>query len=161
MNSKALSEAFKRGGAEALLASLKEARGYDWIGIYVKKGDYLELALELGGTASHRKIRVGEGICGMAAKKRQTVVVQDVEQEPNYLACFPDTRSELVIPILGPGQEVLGEIDVDDDQMGRFGLEEREELEEAARLLSQGWEKIKPNLFSKGYGAASPAEGPK
>ncbi|MGC8636513.1 MAG: GAF domain-containing protein, partial [Thermoprotei archaeon] len=84
-----------REGAKGLLGHIKNERNYDWIGIYVRNGDKLVLAIEIGAPANHRVINVGEGICGLAAKEKKTVVVDDVSKEKNYLACFPSTKSEI------------------------------------------------------------------
>lgn len=43
----------------------------------------------------HVRIRIGEGICGLAAQIGETVMISDVSKEPKYIACFPSTKSEL------------------------------------------------------------------
>jgi len=131
----------KREGAEGLLKLIKDQRNYDWIGIYVRKGNELVLAIEVGAPANHRVIEIGEGICGLAAKEKRTIVVEDVSKEKNYLACFPSTKSEIVIPILR-GDEVLGEIDVDSDTMNAFNVTDEEILSAAAEALSELWDEI-------------------
>ncbi|WP_449462042.1 GAF domain-containing protein [Tardisphaera miroshnichenkoae] len=130
-----------REGAKGLLSRIKEERKYDWIGIYVRKDNKLVLAIEIGAPANHRVINVGEGICGLAAKERRTVVVDDVSKEKNYLACFPSTKSEIVVPIL-KGSDVLGEIDVDSDTLNAFGIIDQEMLSDAATALSESWDKL-------------------
>ncbi len=130
-----------REGAKGLLTHIKEERKYDWIGIYVRKGSKLVLVIEIGAPANHRVINVGEGICGLAAKEKKTVVVDDVSKEENYLACFPSTKSEIVVPILR-GSDVLGEIDVDSDTLNAFGITDQEILSNAATALSEAWDKL-------------------
>ncbi len=141
MVEEALEEILINEGPSGLLKSLKEKKQYDWIGIYAKKGDYLVLTVELGGVANHRTIKVGEGICGLAAKEKKTIVVDDVSRQPNYLACFPSTKSEAVVPIQR-GAEVLGEIDVDSDTLKKFSLKDKELLEKAANILAKHWDKL-------------------
>lgn len=136
-----LEDILMKSGPRGLLQKLKDAKRYDWIGIYVTNGDNLILKLELGGTANHRVIKVGEGVCGMAAKERKTVVVEDVSKQPNYLACFPSTKSEIVTPIKRDN-DVLGEIDVDSDSLNAFSLDDEKMLEEAANVLAKNWDKI-------------------
>ncbi|MDP7976445.1 GAF domain-containing protein [Tardisphaera saccharovorans] len=130
-----------REGAKGLLGHIKNERNYDWIGIYVRNGDKLVLAIEIGAPANHRVINVGEGICGLAAKEKKTVVVDDVSKEKNYLACFPSTKSEIVVPILR-GSDVLGEIDVDSDTLNAFGITDQKILSDAAAALSESWDKL-------------------
>jgi hypothetical protein len=73
---------------------------------------------------------VGRGICGAAAAEKATIVVDDVNADPRYLACSLDTRSEIVVPIMRKG-EVLGELDVDSDRPAAFGPEDKRLLGKA------------------------------
>jgi GAF domain-containing protein len=81
------------------------------------------------------RIPVGQGVCGAAAARGETEIVDDVNADPRYLACFPSTRSEIVVPIVHNGR-VVGEIDIDSDQPAAFGAEDRELLERVAVLLA-------------------------
>jgi putative methionine-R-sulfoxide reductase with GAF domain len=73
---------------------------YSWVGIYLVEGDDLVLGPWKGPEATeHVRIPIGQGICGAAAASGQTEVVDDVNADPRYLACFPSTRSEIVVPI--------------------------------------------------------------
>ena len=108
---------------------------YTWVGIYLVEDDELVLGPFRGEPTVHTRIPVGQGICGWAAKARETVVVPDVSQDERYLACFPSTKSELVAPILWQG-EALGEIDVDSDQLDAFGEDDVALLEGLAERLA-------------------------
>ncbi len=109
---------------------------YNWVGIYLVKGEDLVLSAYAGDAETeHTKIPVGQGICGLAAKEKETIIVPDVNKDPRYLMCFPSTRSEIVVPIIGAGG-VLGEIDVDSDRLSAFTEQDREMLEEAAEVLA-------------------------
>jgi L-methionine (R)-S-oxide reductase len=117
---------------------------YSWIGIYLVEGDDLVLGPWQGPEATeHVRIPIGQGICGAAAASGQTEVVDDVNVDPRYLACFPSTRSEIVVPIAYEGQ-VVGEIDIDSDQPAAFDSEDRAFLERVALLISPhclvGWD---------------------
>src|SRR6476469_7538425 len=85
---------------------------YTWAGIYLMEGDELVLGPYLGKPSPHTRIPLGRGICGAAATERATIVVDDVNNDPRYLACSLETRSEIVVPIMRD-QTVLGEIDID------------------------------------------------
>lgn len=52
------------------------------------------------GRVACQKIRVGKGVCGTAAEKKETQVVADVEAFPGHIACDGETKSEIVVPIL-------------------------------------------------------------
>jgi L-methionine (R)-S-oxide reductase len=109
---------------------------YSWVGIYWLQGDTLVLGPWAGPQATqHIRIPVGAGICGAAARSGQTEVVDDVSRDPRYLACFPSTRSEIVVPILSGGR-VVGEIDIDSDRLAAFTDDDRRFLEEVARELA-------------------------
>ncbi|MGB2874166.1 MAG: GAF domain-containing protein, partial [Gaiellaceae bacterium] len=89
---------------------------YSWVGIYLVEGEELVLGPWKGPEATpHVRIPVGQGICGAAAASGQTEVVDDVNADSRYLACFPSTRSEIVVPITYQGR-VVGEIDIDSDR---------------------------------------------
>ena len=76
----------------------------------------------------HVRIPVGQGVCGAAAASGETEIVDDVNADPRYLACFPSTRSEIVVPIAHEGR-VVGEIDIDSDRPAAFGEDDRALLE--------------------------------
>lgn len=93
---------------------------YDWVGIYlVGEGDELWLHNYVGEPTPHAKIPAGTGVCGRALAQRRNFNVKDVTKEENYLACSPDTKSELVI-LIRAGEQIYGEIDIDSDQPAAF-----------------------------------------
>jgi L-methionine (R)-S-oxide reductase len=117
---------------------------YSWIGIYLVEGEELVLGPWQGPQATeHVRIPVGQGICGAAAASGQTEIVDDVNADPRYLACFPSTRSEIVVPISYDGR-IVGEIDIDSDRPAAFSAEDRTFLERVALLISPhcvvGWD---------------------
>jgi GAF domain-containing protein len=109
---------------------------YSWVGIYLVEGDDLVLGPWQGPEATeHTRIPVGQGVCGAAAASGITEIVDDVNADPRYLACFPSTRSEIVVPIALDGR-VVGEIDIDSDRPAAFGDDDREFLERVAALIA-------------------------
>jgi putative methionine-R-sulfoxide reductase with GAF domain len=109
---------------------------YSWVGIYLLDGDELELGPFLGKPSPHTRIPLGNGICGAAATEKATIVVDDVNADPRYLACSLETKSEIVVPIIEDGR-VLGEIDIDSDTPAAFGDADRRLLEQVAALLAE------------------------
>jgi GAF domain-containing protein len=110
---------------------------YSWVGIYMIRGDKLKLEAWDGPQATqHVEIPIGEGICGLAARTKETVAVDDVNKDPRYLQCFVQTKSEIVVPIM-KGDTCLGEIDVDSDKPAAFNALDKQFLEWLADLLSQ------------------------
>jgi L-methionine (R)-S-oxide reductase len=117
---------------------------FSWVGIYLVEGDDLVLGPWKGPEATdHVRIPIGQGICGAAAASGRTEIVDDVAADERYLACFPSTRSEIVVPISYEGR-VVGEIDIDSDQPAAFGPDDRTFLERVAVLISAhslvGWD---------------------
>jgi L-methionine (R)-S-oxide reductase len=109
---------------------------YSWVGIYLVEGDDLVLGPWRGPHATeHVRIPVGQGVCGAAAASGVTEIVDDVNADPRYLACFPSTRSEIVVPIAHDGR-VVGEIDIDSDRPAAFGEDDRAFLERVAELIA-------------------------
>lgn len=110
---------------------------YSWVGIYVVEGDELVLSAWSGEEETeHTTIKVGEGICGLAAATGRTELVPDVSERGEFIACFPTTRSEIVVPIAGP-EGVIGEIDIDSDWLDAFDERDRELLEQIALELGR------------------------
>lgn len=120
-----------------VVAILSKSRpNYTWTGIYLLDAGMLVLHNQIGLPTPHERIPIGQGICGLAARERRSIVVPDVTRDPRYLACSLATRSEIVVPILR-GTEVLGEIDVDSDRLDAFDDEDLRLLEETAGLIAK------------------------
>lgn len=109
---------------------------YSWVGVYLLDGQELQLGPYRGKPSPHTRIPLNQGICGAAASSRETIIVDDVDADPRYLACSLETRSEIVVPIIH-GDTVLGEIDIDSDKKAAFTAADRELLEAVAELLAQ------------------------
>lgn len=113
-----------------------EVDRYTWVGVYWLEGDELVLGPWQGPQPTeHTRIPVGEGVCGAAVASGRTEVVDDVSQDDRYLACFPSTRSEVVVPIRTPTGATVGEIDIDADELAAFGEDDVALLEEVASAL--------------------------
>jgi L-methionine (R)-S-oxide reductase len=112
---------------------------YTWVGVYIVEGNDLVLDSWAGPAATeHVRIPIGKGVCGFAAKAGRTEIVSDVSKDPRYLQCFLSTKSEIVVPISNQGK-VVGEIDIDSDQLDAFSSVDREFLEAVARKSSGLW----------------------
>jgi L-methionine (R)-S-oxide reductase len=131
---------------ERVVAILKsEMPSYSWVGIYLLEGDELVLGPFLGKPSPHTRIPLARGICGAAATEKQTIIVDDVNADPRYLACSLETRSEIVVPIMS-GSHVLGEIDIDSDRPAAFDAEDKTLLEAVAALLATKLERGRRTL---------------
>ncbi len=108
----------------------------NWVGFYLRDGDELLLGPFQGKPACQR-IPLERGICGRAARERRTLCVADVTTEPDYIACSPETLSELVIPLLYGGC-LYGVLDLDSPRRARFSAGDVRLLEHIAERLLEG-----------------------
>jgi L-methionine (R)-S-oxide reductase len=107
----------------------------NWVGFYLARGEELVLGPFQGKPACVR-IAKGRGVCGAAVERRETVVVPDVSRFPGHIACDAASRSEIVVPLISGGR-VVGVIDVDAPEIGRFDEEDRHGLERFAAVLAE------------------------
>ncbi len=116
-----------------LVAALREATGWFWIGFYLIEGDELVLGPFQGPIACTR-IKKGKGVCGSAWRQEKVLVVPDVEQFPGHIACSSLSKSEVVIPMYRNGV-IAGVLDVDSEVINDFSQEEVIALEELLKSL--------------------------
>jgi len=112
---------------------------YDWVGFYLtdsEKDGELVLGPYVGEATDHVRIPFGKGICGQAAERKETFIIQDVSKETNYLSCSPVVKSEIVAPILKNGV-VLGELDIDSHQLSPFTSADQAFIEGICELLTE------------------------
>lgn len=112
---------------------------YDWVGFYIVDQvvkNELYLGPFVGEPTEHKRIQFGHGICGQAAERKKTFIIQDVTKEKNYLACSSKVLAEIVVPIF-KGEKVVGELDIDSHQFSPFGSEDEQFLEAACDELSK------------------------
>jgi GAF domain-containing protein len=102
----------------------------NWAGFYFLRRSGLVLGPFQGRPACVR-IELGRGVCGMAAAKRQTILVPDVEEFPGHIACDAASRSEIVISLLG-NDRLLGVLDLDSPLKARFDADDARGLEQLA-----------------------------
>jgi L-methionine (R)-S-oxide reductase len=126
-------------GRQAISEVCRYLRGefphYRWVGVYrLEEGTLVLEGWDGEQPTEHTRIPLGEGLCGKAARENRTVIVADVRDSPEYLQCFLDTRSEIVVPIRD-GSTVLGEIDIDGGEVDAYDVSDDRFLSEVARKL--------------------------
>jgi L-methionine (R)-S-oxide reductase len=107
--------------------------GLNWAGFYLYKSGELVLGPFQGKPACVR-IAMGRGVCGTAAERRQTVLVEDVHAFPGHIACDSASNSEVVIPLVR-GSELVGVLDLDSPLHARFGATDARGLEALAKIF--------------------------
>ena len=105
----------------------------NWAGFYFARQGELVLGPFQGKPACIR-IAWGEGVCGAAAARGSAIVVPDVHEFPGHIACDPESRSELVVPLVDDGR-VLGVLDLDSPVAGRFDEDDRAGCERLVKIF--------------------------
>lgn len=102
---------------------------FDWTGFYrVVAPELLKIGPYQGGHGC-LVIPFSRGVCGAAARTRQTQLVADVDAFPGHIACSSSTRSEIVVPVFGAGGRLIGVLDIDSNRPDAFTQRDREALE--------------------------------
>lgn len=115
-------------------SALKQAfPSFSWVGFYLMKGNELVLGPFQGKLACTR-IKIGSGVCGTAVLRRETIIVPDVEKFPGHIYCDPDSKSEIVVPMIKDG-EVFGVLDIDSYELNNFDEVDKIYLEKIVDLL--------------------------
>jgi L-methionine (R)-S-oxide reductase len=109
---------------------------YNWVGFYFLKDGKLHVGPYVGEPTPHTVIDPNKGICGAAVSQQKTIIVDDVNADPRYLACSLETRSEIVVPIR-VGGEIIGELDIDSNKIADFNQNDKQLLEEIAGLIGE------------------------
>ncbi len=89
--------------------------------------------------AEHTRIKVGEGVTGVAAQRREPVLVGDVSQDPRYISVLPNVRSELAVPLIVKNR-LIGVIDIESPQPDHFTEEHKWLLTLIASRMAVGIE---------------------
>jgi len=125
--------------AANIVAALKEAFSFFWIGIYFVKESQGNSELVLGpfqGPPACVRISRGKGVCGTSWSTRSVMIVPDVNLFPGHIACSPLSKSEIVVPIFY-NNEVFGVIDIDSTQLDDFDSTDEFYISEIAKLISK------------------------
>ncbi|MCM2531405.1 GAF domain-containing protein [Neobacillus pocheonensis] len=106
----------------------------NWVGFYLMDTNEELVLGPFQGLPACIRIPLGKGVCGTAARNKETVRVDDVNQFPGHIACDAKSQSEIVIPLLKEGQ-LIGVLDIDSPEKNRFDELDQEKLEEFVTIL--------------------------
>ena len=115
----------------------------NWAGFYLVKGALLILG-PFQGKPACSAIVIGNGVCGLSAQSKETIVVTDVHEFPGHIACDEASQSEIVLPIVVDGI-LYGVLDIDSPVKARFSQADKQGLEEFVAILARhiDWGKVK------------------
>jgi L-methionine (R)-S-oxide reductase len=108
----------------------------NWAGFYLLKDGELVLGPFQGQPACVR-IQLGRGVCGTAAETHSTLRVADVTKFPGHIACDGASRSEIVVPLLTGGSQLIGVLDVDSPELDRFDAADEAGLSTLAGIIAR------------------------
>ena len=114
----------------------------NWCGFYLEDNNVLILG-PFQGMPACTKIEIGKGVCGTAAEKKETLLIDDVHNFEGHIACDAASNSEIVVPIVKE-DKLIGVLDLDSDEFSRFTKLEQKYLEKSVDILNKyiDWEKI-------------------
>ncbi|WP_086313409.1 GAF domain-containing protein [Enterococcus sp. 7F3_DIV0205] len=102
-------------------------------GYYLFDGEELVLG-PFQGKVSCTRIKMGKGVCGESAEKRETLIVDDVKNHQNYISCDSAARSEIVVPMVKDGK-LLGVLDLDSSVTHGYDEMDQQYLEQLVSVL--------------------------
>lgn len=105
----------------------------NWVGFYLMDNGSL-LVGPFQGRAACIRIEIGKGVCGTAVQQGKAILVEDVHAFPGHIACDSASRSEIVLPIRSGGK-IVGVLDIDSPETGRFGKEDEAGLWLAVKAI--------------------------
>tara|TARA_B100001142_G_scaffold88584_1_gene90418 strand:- start:1284 stop:1727 length:444 start_codon:yes stop_codon:yes gene_type:complete len=115
----------------------KNIKGYDWVGYYFHNDkNQLVLKTYFGLKTDHTIIPFGKGICGQTAESNMHIIVDDVNDEENYISCNINVKSEIVVPLFSNNKNI-GQIDIDSNTLGRFTLDDLKFLKKINILIAK------------------------
>jgi GAF domain-containing protein len=106
-----------------------------WVGFYLFDGSKLYLG-PFQGKVACTEIKIGSGVCGTSAFKKETIIVPDVDKFPGHIACDVESRSEIVVPIFKE-DKLFGVLDLDSTDYNSFDETDKKYLEDLVNFLSK------------------------
>ncbi len=132
-------------------AALKQALPYaSWVGFYLLKDGELVVGPFQGKVACTR-IKIGNGVCGAAAARKETIIVPNVYDFPGHIFCDPDSESEVVIPLLKSG-DLLGVLDLDSAEYNSFNEADANNLQRVSELVVRTYSGTEPPFVPTSLG---------
>jgi GAF domain-containing protein len=127
--------------AKRLAELIGKLGNYRWVGVYDVGAENVSIIAWSGPSApEYPTFPVGKGLTGAAIRDKKAVVVGDVRNDPRYLTAFGSTVSEIVVPVLAPGEDrVIGTVDVESEHANAFGPRDQQMIEQCAQAALPLW----------------------
>ena len=127
--------------AKRLAELIRKLGEYRWVGVYDVGAENVSIIAWSGPSApEHPTFPVTKDLTGAAIQQKKAVVVGDVRNDPRYLTAFGSTLSEIIVPVLAPGEDrVIGTVDVESEQASAFGPRDQQMIEQCAQAALPLW----------------------
>jgi L-methionine (R)-S-oxide reductase len=127
--------------AKRLAEMIRKLGEYRWVGVYDVTAEQVSIIAWSGpGAPEYPTFPVSKGLTGAAIQQRKAVVVGDVRNDPRYLTAFGSTLSEIIVPVLAPGEErVIGTVDVESEHANAFSARDQQMIEQCAQAALPLW----------------------
>ena len=127
--------------AKRLAELIRKLGEYRWVGVYDVGAENVSIIAWSGPSApEHPTFPVSKGLTGAAIQQKKAVVVGDVRSDPRYLTAFGGTLSEIIVPVLAPGEErVIGTVDVESENANAFSARDQQMIEQCAQAALPLW----------------------
>jgi putative methionine-R-sulfoxide reductase with GAF domain len=127
--------------AKRLAELIRKLGEYRWVGVYDVGPEQVSIIAWSGpGAPEYPTFPVSKGLTGAAIQQKKAVVVGDVRNDPRYLSAFGSTLSEIIVPVLAPGEDrVIGTVDVESEQANAFSARDQQMIEQCAQAALPLW----------------------
>ena len=127
--------------ARLIADKIRLAKGYSWVGIYdVKENEIKFISCAGRSEPAIPSFPKDKGLNGRAVAQENTVIVNDIDKDEDYLLTFTNTKSEIVVPVFDKNsKKIVGTIDVEDETTNAFTSEDAKFLEECAKKIGELW----------------------
>jgi len=130
--------------AKRIVDAIRKEGSWRWVGIYdvdFQRGLVVNIAWSGYSAPSSPAFPITQGLTSRAIAGSRTINVGNVADDSGYMTTFDSTRAEIIVPILGHGDRVIGTLDVESEHLNAFDVEAQALLEESARVLEEFWAK--------------------
>jgi GAF domain-containing protein len=93
---------------------------WNWIGFYRLVDDKTLKVGPYQGTHGCLTIDINQGVCGKCAREKKVQIENDVAVLPHHIACSPDTKAEIVLPIINNEGSLRAVLDIDSLELNCF-----------------------------------------
>jgi L-methionine (R)-S-oxide reductase len=127
--------------AKRLAELIRKLGEYRWVGVYDVGAEQVSIIAWSGlGAPEYPTFPVSKGLTGAAIQQKRAVIVGDVRNDPRYLTAFGSTLSEIIVPVLAPGEErVIGTVDVESENANAFSARDQQMIEQCAQAALPLW----------------------